>query len=102
VLRRVDTVEVAPDAVDEYCRTIEEELAPVMGQAGATFERCDRTTHGLGEPVWVQSVWSCPDFAAWNVIRRNLVLDPRWYACAERLRDLHRGGTRRFYRSGDE
>jgi hypothetical protein len=30
------------------------------------------------------------------------VLDPRWYACAERLRDLHRGGTRRFYRSGDE
>jgi hypothetical protein len=50
----------------------------------------------------VQTVFSCPGFEAWNVIRRNLVLDPRWYACAERLRALGRGGTRRFYRSGGE
>jgi hypothetical protein len=101
VLRRVDTVELDPGAVDEYCRLVEDELAPILGAAGARFEGCWQTTPGLGEPAWVQAVWSCSDFEAWNVIRRNLVLDPRWYACAERLHGLQRGGTRRFYQSGN-
>lgn len=102
MLRRVDTVEVEPDDADEYCRTIDEELAPLVETAGATFEGCWRSPAGTSPAVVVQTVFSCPGFEAWNVIRRNLVLDPRWYACAERLRALGRGGTRRFYRSGGE
>lgn len=101
MLHRVDTVELEAEVVDEYCRVVDDELAPLVEEAGATFEGCRRTTEGLGEPVWVQTVWSCPDFEAWNVIRRNLVLDPRWYACAERLHGMIRGGSRRFYHSAD-
>jgi hypothetical protein len=102
VLRRVDTVEVDPEAAGEYCRLVEQELAPLVVEAGATFEGCWRGVDGTSATVSVQSVFSCSDLATWNVIRRNLVLDPRWYACAERLHPLGRGGTRRIYRSGDE
>jgi hypothetical protein len=101
VLRRVDTVELEAVVVDEYCRIVEDEMTPLVEEAGATLEGYWRTTEGLGEPVWVQTVWSCPDFESWNVIRRNLVLDPRWYACAERLHGMTRSGTRRFYLAAD-
>lgn len=101
MLRRVDTVEVGPDDAGKYCRLIDEELAPIVEAAGATFEGWWRTPEGTAEPLLVQTVVSCQGFDAWNVIRRNLVLDPRWYACAEQLHALSRGGTRRFYRSGD-
>jgi hypothetical protein len=99
VLRRVDIVELEATVVEEYRRIVEGEMASIMEDAGAAFEGCWQTVEGLGEPVWVHTVWSCPGFEAWNVIRRDLVLDPRWYACADRLHDLTRSGTRRFYQS---
>lgn len=102
MLRRVDTVEVDRASADEYCRMVEEVLAPIVEEAGATFDGCWHTVETTPGPVLVQTVLSCSGFEAWNVIRRNLVLDPRWYACAEQLHGLGRGGTRRFYRSDEE
>lgn len=102
MLRRVDTVEVDADVAGEYRRAIEEELAPLVEEAGATFEGCWSSLDQDASPVLVQTAFSCAGLDDWNVIRRNLVLDPRWYACAERLHGLTRGGTRRFYRSGHE
>jgi hypothetical protein len=51
----------------------------------------------LGENVDVQIVWAFEDHAQWNVIRRNMVLDPRWYDYARQVAALRTGGTRRFY-----
>jgi hypothetical protein len=98
----VDTVEVDPADVVTYAAKVESEMAPVMERAGATFEHCRTTEADLGLPVTVQTTWSFADLPAWNVIRRNLVLDPEWYALAEVLADLRRSrpaGTRRFYRT---
>jgi hypothetical protein len=47
--------------------------------------------------VDVQVVWSFDDHEQWNVVRKNLVLDPRWYEYAGRIAALRTGGTRRFY-----
>lgn len=102
MLRRVDTVEVRSEDADEYCRLVDEHLAPILEAAGATFGGRSHTPEGTGAPVLVQTVVSCDGFEAWNLIRRNLVLDPGWYACAEQLLDLSQGGTRRFFLSGGE
>ena len=99
MLRRVDTVELDPAHADEYVGMLRAEMVPLMEEAGARFEGTMRSAEGLGEPVWVTTTWGCDDYESWNVIRRNLVLDPRWYACAERLHSLRRSGSRRFYRS---
>jgi hypothetical protein len=40
--------------------------------------------------------WSFEDYAAWNEIRRRLVLDPRWYEYGRAVAALRSGGTRRF------
>ena len=99
MLYRVDTVELDPANAEEYGHVVEGEMVPLMDEAGAVFEGCLRTARGLGGPVSVQTTWSCAGFEEWNVIRRNLVLDPRWYACAEHLNGLCLGGTRRFYQA---
>ncbi|HAM03266.1 MAG TPA: hypothetical protein DCQ30_13735 [Acidimicrobiaceae bacterium] len=97
MLYLVDTVEVEPAGADAYLAVVETEMAPVMVEAGGTLEHCRRTRGDIGQPVSVQTTWSFADVADWNVVRKNLVLDPRWYACAERLRAMRRSGTRRFY-----
>ncbi|MHB8681589.1 MAG: hypothetical protein ACYDA2_05795 [Acidimicrobiales bacterium] len=98
MLYLVDTVTVADADVARYVELVGDRVRPVMTEAGATFEYCRCTDGGLGEPVEVQVAWSCADNAAWNVIRRNLVLDPRWYEATAALEPLRQGGTRRFYR----
>jgi len=95
----VDTIEVDPADLVRYVGVLEGEMVPLMLRAGATFEHCRTTDPDLGQPVTVQIAWSFADLPAWNVIRRNLVLDPGWYACAEVLAALRRDGTRRFYRT---
>ena len=42
-------------------------------------------------------MWGCSDHEEWNKIRRNLVLDSRWYAYAHRAQALRDSGTRRFF-----
>lgn len=93
----VDTVDVEPAAADDYMETLQTEMAPILERAGATFEQCLCTRSDIGQPVSVMVRWSVPDVAAWNVVRKNLVLDAEWYACAERLRTMRLGGKRRFY-----
>jgi hypothetical protein len=69
----------------------------VMTDAGATFVACATTSSQVGEQVFIQVVWAFDDFEQWNDIRRNLVLDPRWYEYAQKVALLRVGGTRRFY-----
>jgi len=97
MLYLVDTVDVETGDADTYLGVVESDVVPVMVEAGAAFEHCRRTSGAIGQPVSVQITWSFADLARWNTVRKNLVLDPRWYASAERLRTMRIGGTRRFY-----
>jgi hypothetical protein len=97
VVYLVDTIEVDPGKVEEYLRTVEEFGIPVMTGAGAHFVSCRTTSKELGEPVSIEVVWAFEDHERWNDIRKNLVLDARWYAFGDRIAELRTGGTRRFY-----
>ena len=93
----VDTIEVEPRCLAPYLEVVEHLGVPVMTDAGASFVSCATTSADTDERVEVQIVWGFDDHAQWNVIRRNVVLDPRWYAYADRVAALRTGGTRRFY-----
>lgn len=92
----VDTAVVASDDLDEYLGLLRTRVVPTMTGAGATLTSCRTTAADIGEPVEVQVTWSCPDLAAWNEIRRALVLDPGYYEYAAALAGLRLRGTRRF------
>ena len=93
----VDTVEVPPEHLASYLDAVAQIGLPVMTDAGAVFVSCATTSVDIGENVDVQIVWSFDDHDQWNVIRKNLVLDARWYEYAQRISALRTGGTRRFY-----
>jgi len=93
----VDTIEVEPRFLAAYLEVVEELGVPVMTEAGASFVSCATTSADIGENVDVQIVWEFDDHEQWNVIRKNLVLDPRWYEYADRVARIRTGGTRRFY-----
>jgi hypothetical protein len=93
----VDTVEVDPGDVEEYLELVGGPAMTVMTDAGARFVSCATTSGEVGERVHIQVVWAFEDFEQWNEIRRNMVLDPRWYDYAQRAASLRVGGTRRFY-----
>jgi hypothetical protein len=92
----VDQHQIPPGSIAEFVALVRGDGASVMEDAGACYVSCD-TAPDLGDDVDVLSVWSFADFAEWNVIRRNLMLDPRYHAYSTRLAQLRRGGTRRFY-----
>jgi hypothetical protein len=93
----VDTIEVPEGSVEPYLAVVEYLGVPVMTDAGAAFVSCATTPAGLGESVDIQIVWAFDDHDQWNVIRKNMVLDPRWYQYADQVAALRTGGTRRFY-----
>jgi hypothetical protein len=93
----VDTIEVDVEHVDDYLELVGTVGMAVMTDAGATFVSCATTSREVGEAVHVQVVWGFDDHEQWNEIRRNLVLDPRWYEYGARCATLRIGGTRRFY-----
>jgi len=93
----VDTIEVPPESVASYLDVVEHIGVPVMTDAGARFVSCATTSPDIGENVDIQIVWAFDDHDQWNLIRKNMVLDPRWYEYAERVASLRTGGTRRFY-----
>jgi hypothetical protein len=97
VLHIVDTVEVEPADVDAYVDVVHGLGVPVMADAGASLVSCGATPVGIGDPVCVQVVWAVDGFERWNEVRRDLVLDPRWYAYGARAAALRRDGTRRFF-----
>jgi len=97
----VDTIEVDPVSLASYLEAVEQLGVPVMTAAGASFVSCASTSADIGERVDVQTVWAFADHSEWNVIRRNVVLDPRWYEYAGRVAALRKGGTRRFYYRAD-
>ncbi|HEY5252231.1 MAG TPA: NIPSNAP family protein [Acidimicrobiales bacterium] len=93
----VDTIAVEPGSVAPYLAAVEQLGVPVMTDAGASFVSCASTAADLGEDVEIQIVWAFEDHAQWNVIRKNMVLDPRWYAYSAQVAALRKSGTRRFY-----
>ena len=93
----VDTIEVEPHLVAPYPDSVEQLRVPLMTDAGAFFVSCATTSADIGEIVDVQIVWAFDDHAQWNVIRKNMVLDPRWYEYSDRVAALRSGGTRRVY-----
>jgi hypothetical protein len=93
----VDTIELEPTCLAPFLEVVEQLGLPVMTEAGASFVSCAATSADLGETVDVQIVWGFDDHAQWNVIRRNMVLDPRWYEYARQMAALRRGGSRRFF-----
>ena len=95
-VRLVDQHQVAPADVDAFLALVHEQVRPTMEDAGATLVVCD-IGPDLGDDVDVRTEWVCADFAAWNDIRRNLMLDRRYHASSAALGQLRRGGTRRFF-----
>jgi hypothetical protein len=93
----VDTASVAPADTMHYAQLVRDRLGPVMRDAGAPMVALRTTSDELGEDVLVQVVWSVADHAAWNQVRRNFFMDPRWHAAWAEAAPLRRGGTRRFY-----
>jgi hypothetical protein len=93
----VDTALMEPTNVQEYLHLVETEAVSVMTDAGAGFVSCWSTSGELGEEVQVKTIWSFADHVEWNVIRKNMVLDPRYYAYSEKIKPLRTGGTRRFF-----
>jgi hypothetical protein len=95
-LHLVDQHHVPPESLAALVHLVRERGVAVMEGAGAGFVSCE-VAPALGDDVDVLTVWSCADFVEWNVVRRNLMLDPRYHAYAATLADHRRGGTRRFY-----
>ena len=93
----VDTVEVDARDADEYLRIVETMGVPVMKAAGARFISCWGTSKDLGEPVNIKTIWACDDHVEWNEIRKNMVLNPRWFEYSDKISKLWTGGNRRFY-----
>jgi hypothetical protein len=100
VVHLVDRHEVAADDVEEFVAVVRGQGVPLMEAAGATFVLCEAAPD-LGDAVDVLSMWSFADFVEWNMIRRNLMFDPRYGAYAAALARLRRGGTRHFYPGDD-
>jgi hypothetical protein len=96
----VDQHQVAPPDVESFLAVVREQVRPTMEYAGASFVACD-VAPDLGDDVDVRTEWACADFAAWNDIRRTLMLDPRYHSYSAALSALRRGGTRRFFVDGE-
>ena len=92
-----DTIDLDPARTADFVRLVHESAVPVMIDAGAALFACWSTRADLGESVTVFVAWSVYDFARWNEIRKNLVLDPRWHRYGIEAARLWRGGKRRFY-----
>ena len=93
----VDTTCVAVADAARFTELVRDRIAPVMKDAGAPMVALRTTSTEIGEDVLVQAVWSVPDHAAWNRVRRNFFMDPRWHAAWAEAAPLRRSGTRRFY-----
>jgi hypothetical protein len=93
----IDTIEVEPAHVTQYLEAVQHLGVPVMTDAGAIFVSCATTSSDIGENVAVQIVWGFENHEDWNLIRRNMVLDRRWYEYGRKISALRLGGTRRIY-----
>ena len=95
-VRVVDTAIVKIDQLDAMLALIEDELVPVMRDAGVALESQLMSSPEIGEDVIIQTTWFVPDHGAWNIIRKNFFLDPRWHAAWAKAPQLRVGSDRRF------
>jgi hypothetical protein len=93
----VDTLVVPPARRTALLDLLKAEGIPIMREAGLEFLGCLSTLDNLGEDVLIQVTWRVADHSAFNVIRKNFVLDPRWYPYSAKAQKLWSGGTRRFF-----
>jgi hypothetical protein len=93
----VDTLAVDPADQMTMLKLLRTEGIPVMRDAGLELVGCMSTSPDLGEDVLIQITWKCTDHKAFNLIRKEFVCDPRWWAYSAKASPLWRGGTRRFF-----
>jgi hypothetical protein len=93
----VDTLHVVPSRREALLDLLKNEGIPAMRDAGLELLGCWSTLDNLGEDVLIQVTWRCADHSAFNVMRKNFVLDPRWHSYAAKASKLWHGGTRRFF-----
>jgi hypothetical protein len=96
----VDTLATLPEGVASLRGLTTSLASEMMRDAGARLMSSVEVDHAVTPTLEI--TWSCESYAAWNVIRRNLVLDPRFYRYERRLRPLLVGGTRRFHPSWEQ
>ena len=93
----VDTSIVPAERAAAFLDLVRERIVPVMTDAGATLLSCIATSPAIDEDVRVLLTWWVADHAAWNVVRRNFFIDPRWHAMCAEAAMLRIGGDRRFF-----
>lgn len=75
---------------------VREEIVPVMTEAGAELLSLLASSPDIGEDVQIQVTWKVADHSAWNVVRKNIFLNPRWHDASAAAAKLRTGGQRRF------
>ena len=93
----VDTLAVTPDKQMALLKLIKEEGIPVMQSAGLELVGCYSTSPDLDEEVLIQVTWKCADHSTFNLMRKEFVTDPNWWAYSEKASKLWHRGTRRFF-----
>lgn len=92
----VDTSIVPRERHEEFLSLVRDKIVPVMADAGAELLSVLATSPDIGEDVQVQVTWRVADHSAWNVVRRNFFLDPRWHEASAASAAIRVGGQRRF------
>jgi hypothetical protein len=92
----VDSSIVPLESHERFLALVHEEIVPVMTQAGAELVSVLASSPDLGEDVLVQVTWRVADHSAWNVVRKNFFMDPRWHTASAASAGLRSGGQRRF------
>jgi hypothetical protein len=92
----VDTSIVPCESHERFLALVHDEIVPAMTCAGAELLSVLASSPDIGEDVQVQVTWKVADHSAWNVVRRNFFMDPRWHEASAKAVGLRIGGQRRF------
>ncbi|MEZ5735439.1 MAG: NIPSNAP family protein [Novosphingobium sp.] len=92
----VDTSIIPRELHDRFLTLVRDEIVPAMTEAGAECLSVLASSPDIGEDVQVQVTWKVANHSAWNVVRKNFFLDPRWHAASEASAGMRVSGQRRF------
>jgi hypothetical protein len=87
---------VPRESHERFMALVHEEIVPVMTESGAELVSVLASSPDIGEDVQVQVTWKVADHSAWNVVRKNFFMNPRWHAASAASASMRRGGQRRF------
>jgi hypothetical protein len=96
-IHMVDTLQVSPADEHALLLLLRSDGIPVMRDAGLELVSLLCTASDMDEDVLIQVTWRAEDHKSFNVIRKNIVTDPRWADYSAKASALWTGGTRRFF-----